>query len=1624
MHTQSFHVLVVDDSPEDRLTIRRLLTQAPLAAYHVMEADCGERALATYQATPPDCVLLNYRMPDMDGLALLAALRTQRDVPVILFTDVGQEALGMAALQRGAQGYLVKGTLTTESIHLAIHYALTTIQLAREREHTFALMALALDTLPVGVLVLDHALCVIQVNRTLTTLLQCPTSALAGQPLVALWPELAPPLAPLCAHVLATGAPIDAHDVIAVGLAGELAPHIWQTSIHPLTLPTTGRLGLCLVMQDVTVQRQLNAALEASEYRFRLALDATQIIAWEWDISAGTITYSTHESTSLRLPSKQLTRTIEEVRALVYAPDLPTYDQALELARSNGGAFQFQIRVHTVNGQLRWLDVRGLLQRDEAGRGSRSFGVIRDISSEKQREATQALHLAISQALHPTFDVTAILDALVRLALPTLADACVIYLIDDDGVVRPAMAAAGDPIAAQPLPHGVASIQREATASLLDEIVATGTSRIVAEVAAELNVQLAAPALRSVLLVPMSSQGQLVGILQLGITHDERRYTMADLALGEALARRGAEALIYARLQAAMLVAQQATAETLARLDAIVTSAPNGIGYFDRELRYQLVNPALAAINYRPSAEHLGHTVGEMIPRLAHWIEPIMRHVLATGEAVRDLALEGRHSAADNTFRSWLITIYPAAGPTGELIGVGMTITDITQHKRTEAALQASEERFRLLAEHAHDVIYRYGIAPTFTLEYVSPVIEQLTGYPREAFYHDPMLIRGLIYPDDLPTFDTLFTDLTTLDRPAILRVVHTDGTITWGEIHSWLVVDAEGQPRAIEGIARDITARKQAEDALRASEVRYRTLFETMAQGVVYQDADGYITAANPAAERILGMSINQLQGRTSQDPRWHAIHEDGTPFLGATHPAMEALRTGHEVRDVVMGVFHPTHEAYRWICVHAVPQFALGANVPAQVYTTFDDITARKADEAALRIASAQAEAHARVASEHAARLDSLLAHAPIGIALLDTELRFRHVNSHLAMLNGLTVDAHLGHILGEALPILASHIDGILVHVLATGKPLLDIETVGVSNASPTQLGFWRTSYFPVHTTNGELLGVGVIVTDITAQREVEQALHNEHQRLEAILQTLDEGVMAVTPDGVVAMINQAARRQIQLELSADQITVRAVIEANALILCDSEGEPVPFERTPFERVLNGERFRNLELAFREAETGVEVRWLSFSGTPVFGADGRLVLGVVSGDDITQRKRDAVALQTHAEELSRTNAELTHALQLKAEFLAMMSHELRTPLNAVLGITEALEEEIYGPISASQHKALLRITQSGQHLLAILSDILDLAAIEAGKEELSLQLIAIDRLCRSAMQLVQANAQQKNIRLLRSIEQGVEGVRADQRRFTQVLINLLDNAVKFTPAGGTVGLEVTLERAQNHIQFVVWDTGIGIAATDYARLFRPFTQIDGQLSRQYGGVGLGLTLVRQLVDLHGGSIRLESTLGQGSRFTISLPWVAGDNAVVGESMAVEHHPPSWTRPPRIVIADDHEIILQFYTELLSQQGCAVVVARTGEEAVAQVKATQPDIVVMDIQMPKLDGLAAIRHIRADRAVAQVPIIALTALVMPGDRERCLAAGANAYLAKPVSLHTLIATIAAVLAETDANV
>ncbi|MBD2213841.1 GAF domain-containing protein [Nostoc linckia FACHB-104] len=414
-----------------------------------------------------------------------------------------------------------------------------------------------------------------------------------------------------------------------------------------------------------------------------------------------------------------------------------------------------------------------------------------------------------------------------------------------------------------------------------------------------------------------------------------------------------------------------------------------------------------------------------------------------------------------------------------------------------------------------------------------------------------------------------------------------------------------------------------------------------------------------------------------------------------------------------------------------------------------------------------------------------------------------------------------------------------------------------------------------------------------------------------------------------------------------------------------------------------------------------------------------------------ELTERQQAEAKLTEINQQLAFSNEELARATRLKDEFLANMSHELRTPLNAILGMTEGLQDEVFGSINQQQLKALETIERSGSHLLELINDILDVAKIEAGQIQLDCASISVTNLCQSSLAFIKQQALQKRIQLETKIPLKLPNLSIDERRIRQVLINLLNNAVKFTPEGGQITLEVNQlapdittndSSPQHFLQIAVKDTGIGIAQENINKLFKPFIQIDSALNRQYAGTGLGLSLVKRIVELHGGRVGLSSELGVGSCFTIELPYTAVAPVVADTqpSITPEFDSPNLHKAaPLILLAEDNEANISTISSYLTAKGYCILLANNGREAIELATNQHPDLILMDIQMPFMDGLEAIKLIRLDPNLVNTPIVALTALAMTGDRDRCIAAGANDYLSKPVKLKQLATVIQQLLSK-----
>jgi PAS domain S-box-containing protein len=421
-----------------------------------------------------------------------------------------------------------------------------------------------------------------------------------------------------------------------------------------------------------------------------------------------------------------------------------------------------------------------------------------------------------------------------------------------------------------------------------------------------------------------------------------------------------------------------------------------------------------------------------------------------------------------------------------------------------------------------------------------------------------------------------------------------------------------------------------------------------------------------------------------------------------------------------------------------------------------------------------------------------------------------------------------------------------------------------------------------------------------------------------------------------------------------------------------------------------------------------------------------DGTIIDVDISSDVVTLDGREcAIALYNDVTERNRlaTEAAIAHdraveASNMKSAFLANVSHEVRTPMNGVIGMTDLL---LHMELSGEQRECAEQVAASGRHMLELINDILDLSKIETGHLTLELANFDLAEVVTKACSAARPLAQAKDLRLDLEIDNDVpRHVRGDGRRLQQVVANLLSNAVKFTAAGAvTVRLSASATSDRmSLIRVAVSDTGIGVEAESLPLMFDAFTQADVSTTRLFGGTGLGLAIAREIVDLMGGTINAESTPGRGSTFWFEVELEAPFAADGLTAPLIERNhatAPSWAGPPLVLVAEDSPVNQIVATRVLERCGCRVEVVQDGAQALAALAAKQYDAVLMDCQMPGIDGYDTTRELRRrENGASHTPVIAMTAHAMTGDRERCLEAGMDDYISKPVSHADLAAALA----------
>lgn len=838
-----------------------------------------------------------------------------------------------------------------------------------------------------------------------------------------------------------------------------------------------------------------------------------------------------------------------------------------------------------------------------------------------------------------------------------------------------------------------------------------------------------------------------------------------------------------------------------------------------------------------------------------------------------------------------------------------------------------------------------------------------------------------------------------------------------------------------------------QREAALQESQEKYRHLVSDLQVGILIQSSASEIILCNRIAQELLGLSESQLLGKTAFDPDWNVAHEDGSPFPSEMFPVPQAIATGRAVENVVMGVYRPTTHDRVWLLVSAKPERAADGRV-RQVICTFINISETKRTEqhdqfrthALEMIAGDQPLANVLEALVRGA--EQLYPEMLCSILLLDSE--GKHIDKGVApslpdfynkALEGLAIGIGVGSCGTAALTGKRVIVEDISTHPYwAPYKELAASAGLGAC---------WSQ---PIFASDGRVLGTFAIYhreknapadSDIYIIEQCAQlasialeknAAAEKLQRSEAHYRQLTEDVQDVIwkmdRDFRFTYISPSDERV--RGFRADEVIGHHVFE-----LFNEEGVALVTrliqQRQKSE--LQGIPVGSVTFEVQHRCKDGRLIWGEVLSKPERDSDGEIIGYHGITREITERKNVEAELRRHRDHLEELVAQRTAALSVakeaaeaaslaKSTFLANMSHELRTPMNGILGMTGLALKNATDPKLRDQ---LGKVMQASQHLLLVINDILDISKIEAER----LNLDAVDFTLATPVDilsnLTSPTAMAKGLAMTIAIapELASQHLSGDPMRLGQILLNLVSNAIKFTDSGSVrVDIVATDETAEEiGIRCTVRDTGIGISAADQARLFRAFEQSDNSMTRKYGGTGLGLAISKRLAVLMGGSIGVESKPGTGSTFwftaRLKKSTSDGESANLTPVSLPEEILKARFSGARVLLAEDEPINQEVSRELLESAGLVVDLADDGVEAVELARRTNYDLVLLDLQMPNMNGIEAAAIIRSLPGREYLPILALTANAFTSDRQKCLDAGMNDHIGKPVDPDQLFATL-----------
>ncbi|WP_154668033.1 PAS domain S-box protein [Pseudoduganella violaceinigra] len=811
----------------------------------------------------------------------------------------------------------------------------------------------------------------------------------------------------------------------------------------------------------------------------------------------------------------------------------------------------------------------------------------------------------------------------------------------------------------------------------------------------------------------------------------------------------------------------------------------------------------------------------------------------------------------------------------------------------------------------------------------------------------------------------------------------------------------------------RDMTQRQRAEEALQASSERYRLIVQTAAEGIWMCDAADQTSFVNPTMARMLGYEIEHMLGRPMaafMDPECAAVRQRQQQGAAAAPP------------EPAEGRFYRQDGSSLWALLSTTTVNADNGSY-AGTLTMVTDISDRRLAELALRHSNQ--------------RLASVFNAVTNGLVVFD------------AAGNIVECNAAASRMLGRAAARGAGQWDGVhedgrrfsapehpVAQALAAGQPVRDV-VMGVAPAAAGGEPCWLSvNVEPLRDEHGPGSMVVASLTDISYRKRSEDALRQGEQRLQEIIQMMPIGLFIKDKDSHMILMNRASEQQFGYTFdelnNGDYAPFHAPEDVAAFRAKDLEAfagrSLIDYEETIWNPVLNAQR---------------QLRTFK---KPVYDAHGAPAYLIGMAIDISDSKANERALRELNEHLEERVAQRTVQLEearqqaeeasaAKGQFLAKMSHEIRTPMNGVIGMAYlALKTDL----APRQRDYLEKIRFAGEHLLRIIDDILDISKIEAGKLEIEDVDFSLDHVIQTLTTVVAPKAASRGLRLAFELDPALPPVlRGDPLRLGQVLINYVNNAIKFSEQGS---IEVSVRQLLADdiaclLRFEVRDHGIGLSEAEQGKLFQAFQQADTAITREYGGTGLGLAICKQLAQLMGGEVGVHSAPGQGATFWFTarlgvsprgVPDVINEvNAAAAALLDSARSTAAMQalKDARILLVEDNTFNQQIALEMLEEAGSSVCLANNGAEALDLLHQADFDCVLMDVQMPLMDGLEATRRIRADPALATTRVLAMTATATKDDRERCLQAGMDDFIAKPIQPALMYQKIASWLPEREAG-